>query len=835
MPHHADDNRYAHLPLIREEPTPERRRQPAPPSPPPGRGGRSRFAGELRGRLDDMETEVSGRPPSPAGIQPHLVFRVPLSRNASASIIAEQLERLGITVVSIENDNAIIAFQNDINLTQFRQAVATYEQGPQQGINPQTGQPFAGTQWDVFEYIEAPEMRLWSRDDRIGSRQVHEIGDEAQSIHADRLYILDVELWHRGTDELGRAAITELRRLVEQAPAEGERLCDSFVGQLLCIARVTIRGSKLDALLDLDIVAEADVPPQPSFDHLQALRATAREFPLPSVPTVDGPSVCVVDSGVVTNHPLLAANVGHSSSILPTTASGADENGHGTMVSGIAVFGDIRACYENGQFSSSVTLYSARVLNADNRFDDQSLIIHQMRRAIETFIVPPYGCRVFNLSLGDSSAWLQHNPRQSLWSESLDILAREYNVILVVSAGNQDFGWTRNAEEAEEILASYPDFLFDPACGLCEPATAAIPITVGGYAQHDASAIPVPSQANDIVRTVALALEPTPTSRVGPGINEAIKPEFVAAGGNVAFRGFSNIRRVEEDHGLAVMSFSHLPTERLFNFDIGTSLAAPQIARLASMVLSNLRQTFGEEPDANLIRALLASSAVLPQPAEDRIRQMHGEDGIRRVYGYGAIDEDVLFDSADRRVTMIAQAAMPLDTFVIYEVPSPSEFRTAGGRKRVIVTLAYDPPVRRRRIDYLGVRMGCSLIRGKTLDEVVEAYRQLSQQERVSARQSGDGVQGAFQSPFKCALEPGPRTLQSSTLQRSEWTFTREGTDYGESWYLVVRSQRTWAPESFTEQRFAVTVTLQADEPELFNLIQNRVRVRQQQRARARQ
>jgi hypothetical protein len=437
--------------------------------------------------------------------------------------------------------------------------------------------------------------------------------------------------------------------------------------------------------------------------------------------------------------------------------------------------------------------------------------------------------------LGDSSAWLQHNPRQSLWSESLDILAREYNVVLVVSAGNHDFGWTNNSQEAEEILASYPDYLFDPACGLCQPATAAIPITVGSYAQHDASAVPAPSQANDIVRTVALAMEPTPTTRIGPGINAAIKPEFVAAGGNVAFRGFSNIRRVMEDHGLAVMSFSHLPTERLFAFDIGTSLAAPQVARWASMVLSNLRQTFGEEPDANLIRALLASSAALPQPAEDRIRQMHGEDGIRRVYGYGAIDEDVLFDSADRRVTMIAQAAMPLDTFVIYEVPSPTEFRTAVGRKRVIVTLAYDPPVRRRRIDYLGVRMGCSLIRGKTLDEIVEAYRQLSQQERVSARQSGDGVQGEFKSPFKCGLEPGPRTLQSSTLQRSEWTFTREGTDYGESWYLVVRSQRTWAPETFTEQRFAATVTLQADEPELFNLIQNRVRVRQQQRARARQ
>jgi hypothetical protein len=223
----------------------------------------------------------------------------------------------------------------------------------------------------------------------------------------------------------------------------------------------------------------------------------------------------------------------------------------------------------------------------------------------------------------------------------------------------------------------------------------------------------------------------------------------------------------------------------------------------------------------------------MPQPVVDRIRQQHGEEGIRRVYGYGVIDEDVLFESADRRVTMIAQAMMPLDSFAVYEVPSPIEFQSASGQKRVIVTLAYDPPVRRRRSDYLGVQMRYFLIRGKSLEEVVSAYRQLSKDERDTPSESGDEVQRAFQGKFKCALKPGPKTLQSSTLQRSQWVFKRKGEEYGESWFLIVESRRAWAPESFTEQRFAVTVTLQADEPGLFNLIQNRIRVRQQQRARA--
>ena len=52
------------------------------------------------------------------------------------------------------------------------------------------------------------------------------------------------------------------------------------------------------------------------------------------------------------------------------------------------------------------------MLNDENRFDDEKLIIQQMRRAIEVFKAPPYNCGVFNLSLGDDLAWLRDNPRQ---------------------------------------------------------------------------------------------------------------------------------------------------------------------------------------------------------------------------------------------------------------------------------------------------------------------------------------------------------------------------------------------------------------------------------------
>ena len=834
MPHDPQDDRYSHLPLVAEEPNPQRRRRSAPPSPPPDRGGRTSFAEQLRHSIDDLEQEVTRRPRPPAGIQPHLVFRVPLARSASSQIVAELLERLGIRVVGIESDKAIIAFRDEANLSEFRQAVAVYEKGPQKGINVRTGQPYQMTQWDALEYVEAANMRLWNREDRIGRRLAHCIGDHGQAIQLDRLYRVDVELWHRGTDELARAAVRELSLLVDSDASNEERLCDTFIGDLLCLARVAVRGAKLDALLNLDIVAEVELPPQPVFDARAARFVTARDFPPPPSPAPDGPAVCVVDSGVATNHPLLASNMGHAEAVVPDSDSPADQYGHGTMVGALAVFGDVRRCYESGGFASPVTLYSARVLNDENRFDDERLIIHQMRRAVEIFINSPYNCRVFNFSLGDDAAWLQNSSRQSLWAESLDVLAREFDAVFVVSAGNHNLGWANAPDEAEEVVIEYPDFLFRAECGLCEPATAAIPITVGGIAEYDQPEVRSGRRGDDLIRAIAGVFQPSPTTRIGPGLNDAIKPEFVAPAGNVAFEGFSSARWIRDNPGIAVMSFSHQPVESLFAFDIGTSLAAPCIARTAALLLTILRQSFKEEPSANLIRAVLASAATVPPALHNRIHPEHGEEGVRKVCGYGIVDEELAFESADRRVTLITQGALLVDSFMVYEVPVPLEFRQAPGAKTVIVTLAYDPPVRRRRARYLGVQMDSALIRGRTLDEIVDAYRAVSTEEREAARAGYYEIQGAFQPPYRCPLKPGANTLKGSTLQRSEWTFQRENQDYGDSWYLVVRAQRNWAPETITEQRFAVTVTLHADQPQLYNLVRNRVEIRLQQRARAR-
>jgi hypothetical protein len=755
--------------------------------------------------------------------------------STSPSSIIDRLQQAGIIVVGIDPDGAIIGFRDDASLAALLRGVETFIDGP---VNQARS-----TVWDILEGINADQMRLWSRRDRVGRRLAELVGADGQTIDPQRLYVVDLELWHRGSTPLTRTSLDDVRRLLGHMPTLDERIRDDFIGESLCLAKVSVRGTKLSQLLDLDVVAEVDLPPVAVFDTAMANRATARQYPTPPRPPEDGPRVCVLDSGIAPLHPLLVNNVGGYEAILTGTSSGVDENGHGTMVAAIAVFGDVRAGYQAGQFESDVTVFSARVLNERNEFDDTLLIVNQMDRAFEIFKADPYGCRVFNISIGSKQPWFRDNRRQSLWAECLDQLARKHKVLIVVSAGNHGMGEARNTRQSEEVLHEYPNYLFqDDECGLAEPATAAIAVTVGGVAVDERPS--VGNSSEDLLRRpVASVGQPYPGTRVGPPAEvwSAIKPEFVASAGNGLFTGESSRRLIQADDGnLAVMSFAHdwATGGSLFRFENGTSYAAPRVSRLAALVWHRLRETFEEEVDPNTVRAVLATAASQPRQTVDLIQPTYEVHGVRRVCGYGEIDEDFALNTGDRRVTFVAQGRIPIDTIQIFAVPVPEEFRNAAGPKRVIVGLAYDPPVRSRRAKYLGMDMCVHLIRGMSVEEIVESYRAKTSEERAAevegrrrAREAGtefvSDIPGTPGDARRCKMAPGPDTLEGSTLHRSEWTFQRSDAEYGDTYYLIVRAERNWAPETVTHQDFGLAVTLDTQgEIQLRTAIMQRVRQR---------
>ena len=129
--------------------------------------------------------------------------------------------------------------------------------------------------------------------------------------------------------------------------------------------------------------------------------------------------------------------------------------------------------------------------------------------------------------------------------------------------------------------------------------------------------------------------------------------------------------------------------------------------------------------------------------------------------------------------------------------------------------------------------MHFDLVRGKSLDEIDggSIHRRLKADEEVEP----------FTPTFRLPLQPpgsgrsGRLGRKKSTLQRGVWSFRSVRRSYGDSYYVVVRSERRpWLPPAIESQEFALAVVLEADAPQLYSRIQQRVQQRERERVRVR-
>jgi hypothetical protein len=177
--------------------------------------------------------------------------------------------------------------------------------------------------------------------------------------------------------------------------------------------------------------------------------------------------------------------------------------------------------------------------------------------------------------------------------------------------------------------------------------------------------------------------------------------------------------------------------------------------------------------------------------------------------------------ASDRnRVVLYAESQIAFDNFHIYEIPIPYELISGNEARSISVALAFDPPVRHSRFDYLGVRMSFRLIRGKTLEEIAEAFRQRSKDEEPVERLSS--------TTYDCGMTPKPGVREGSTLQMATFTMRRPPrTDYGDTFYLVVRCEKKWAKDEHAPQRYAVVVVVKhSSYVNIYNTIRERVAIR---------
>ncbi len=472
----------------------------------------------LTNQIDQLLNRFQTRQ-RPVGIDPSLILRVQLD---SGSTIDEEIwERCGLILLSIDQNKTLVLFSSDTSLTDFKSRLSKYQAGPIRA--KQKNAPHNSIFASIDEIGEIrPQDRIGRlfRFERI--RGVNDFNDSTQ-------YVVDIELWDFGTQQVNQTKLDELGGFIRR---KGGRVSDRYIGESMVLLRARVTGALIKSILEVDYVASVDMPPKPSLSVNELLEVSIEDLNDVPAPENGAPGIAVLDSGLSTGHPLLGPAVGEATSVPRSWADASDGNGHGTMVAGLALYGDIEECIRSRTFIPKLTLYSARVLNDQNQFDDENLIATQMREAVEYFR-KTYGCRVFNVSLGDDRLPYQGG-KVSPWASILDTLARELDVVIIVSTGN--YGHNPDSSNTDGHLQDYPRYLLDDAACIIEPATGLIVLTVGSLAHLDT--IPPGSPSNSVAfRPIAQSYQPSPFTRCGPGLGGAIKPELCELGGNQVYDG----------------------------------------------------------------------------------------------------------------------------------------------------------------------------------------------------------------------------------------------------------------------------------------------------------
>lgn len=614
----------------------------------------------------------------------------------------------------------------------------------------------------------------WTPDDRRGNALRQE------GFPDDEPFMLDVELWPQ---ERADRRDLMLERFAGWLDAEGIERLDTLAQPSLVMVRVRCsRQQAAERLLRHRDVRTLDLPPRFGVE-LSTLQTDIGEIPPPVLRAGDVPSVTVLDSGLTTGHPLVGAAVGDSQGFVRPDRRPDDlvPMGHGTFVSGLALYGDVAASIRRRRFVPVLRLFSGKVFKDDGT-DQADFVERAVEEAVRYFHAE-YGCRVFNLSYGDLNKVYDGRHLRGL-AYTLDHLSRILDVLFVVSSGNR----TLNSLPSP-LKDHYPAYLCGPENRILDPGTALNAVTVGGLAQHEAT---LDAQRHPTtVETVPIARRdhPSPFTRCGPSVNDAVKPDFVEYAGNVATDRSGNART----RGLGVVSLnSGFASGGAFGENVGTSYAAPRVAHKAARLLAEL-----QDASPNLLRALLGAHASWPEACVrllDPQKNADGRERLRCAIGYGRVDERALYRSLDRTVTLVSEESIDVDRHHFFQVPVPDNWWRGGRRWRSVqVALAYAPETRTTRLDYRATKIRFWFVNADSLDDVVGAFRR-HREDSMAERGGGNRW-----------ISGGKRN--GGTLQVSRWRFGRRPQPNG-LFVVVTRQDVPWSPVSDRAEGYAMAVVL---------------------------
>ena len=367
-------------------------------------------------------------------------------------------------------------------------------------------------------------------------------------------------------------------------------------------------------------------------------------------------SVCVLDTGIDSEHPLLKPAIQENAidSYHPDWGTD-DHDGHGTEMAGLALLGDLTPVLAGNQrIDIKHYIESVKVIPKNGKNDEEHIanITEEAVYRAETNL--PYMDRVFCLSWTvepntseEEYVEKSFNGYPTVLSAKLDQMSygidseKEWQIddekkrLFFVSAGNI---------RAKLNFDEYPDR--NDLSDVEEPAQSWNAITVGAFTNK----VWVENGDYEGWRPVAEPGGLSPRSRTSVNWGKElwpIKPDIVLEGGNY----IGNDNYPPEDHpDLSVLTTSS--QNSLFCHSVDTSSANAQAARLAAMIKAKYPSYWPETVRGLLIHSARWNSKMLEN---NPLKNVRAKINLLRRYGYGAPNENIMLSSFNNHACIVIQ------------------------------------------------------------------------------------------------------------------------------------------------------------------------------------
>lgn len=647
-------------------------------------------------------------------------------------------------------------------------------------------------------------VELYGRDDRAAP--------DLETPAAGTTALVDVSIWPtsvapRGAERVAKERLAEVSDLVQSDSNSAVRVLVSDASNPDRIfLRAQVDEDTLDALLEHPLVERVRGP--------LAVAVTAEDLALAPQPAneiiPEGAAIGIIDDLVSDSNPWMNGVVVERRSF-PSDAAMGTATTHGTYVAGIAAWGRVADLLAGSVDRAPHPIYSARVAHSNT--SGRAELVGEPTRQVEDALRWLASENVRVVVFAFTQHYADDGALPADLSAVIDTLAKELNLVVVVSAGN-----LLSLPTGTHWKTHYPDYLAEPYARVAAPGTAALALTVGSTAHSaDVDLTRFPRAVN--ISGVGGA---APFSRSGPTATGRQKPEFAGHGGSWAWNHDTDDLLVN-DPNISTLSLKPTAGGRLFSAVAGTSFAAPHVAHEVARIATRYPAA-----GANLLRALTALSA---EPRDKMPAVQHAAYGIPRASN--------VLESEGSRAIMVHEGTIDGNSYQVIELPVPDEFASGAWERELRVALAFDPGVRRSRRDYIACHIDVDFVRNRSLDQIKEIYRQ--QPSRKERDEKGLPFVELPSGHDRPSLRPGTQSVGHDTV------FCRTYRTQGGSWnvddqtyfLILTHSYSPWTDgqkKQYPTQDYAIAVEFLAHgrpELDLHALTEARLGARVRPRARA--